>query len=208
MAENQPKTTRQIIRSFEAKAMKKRPWHDRFADNLTIYFGSMSFLVLNVILFGTWIVANHGLIPGLRPFDPFPFVLLITAVSIEAIILTTIVLMSQNRQGIVSSMRSELELQVNLIVEREVTKVLQLLTALLKHHGVAMPEDPELEKMLKVTNISYIQRKLEEQVAAEQPRPLQQVVTKPLVKIGAAVEKTVKTAQENHKGLTEPGKTI
>ena len=203
MPENQPKTTRQIIRSFEAKAMKKRPWHDRFADNLTIYFGSMSFLVLNSILFILWIFMNLGFITGVLPFDPYPFVLLTTIVSLEAIILTTIVLMSQNRQGLVSSLRSELELQVNLIVEREVTKMLQLLTELLKHHGVKMPEDPELEKMLRVTDISYIQRKLEEQLAAEQPKPLQQVVTTPLVKLGEAVEKTVKTAQVNHKGLTE-----
>lgn len=199
MAETAPKTTRQIIRSFEAKALKKRPRHERFADTLTVYIGSMSFLILNLVLFTLWIVANIGVIPGFTPFDPFPFVLLITAVSIEAIILTTIVLMTQNRQSLISSLRNEIDLQVNLLVEREVTKILKLLVDLHKHLGVKSPEDPELEKMLKVTNISYIQRKLEEQLAAEQPKPLQQVVTTPLVKLGEVVEKTVKTAQDNHK---------
>jgi uncharacterized membrane protein len=199
MAEIPPKTTRQIIRSFEAKALKKRPRHERYADSLTIYIGSMSFLILNIVLFTFWILANLSIIPGLTPFDPFPFVFLITAVSIEAIILTTIVLMTQNRQSLISSLRNEIDLQVTLLVEREVTKILKLLVDLHKHLGMNSPEDPELDKMLKVTDISYIQRKLEEQLAAEQPKPLQQVVTKPLVKLGEAVEKTVKTAQENHK---------
>jgi len=202
MADTPPKTTRQIIRSFEATALKKRPRHERFADTLTVYIGSMTFLILNIVVFTAWIIANLGIIPGLVPFDPFPFVLLITAVSIEAIILTTIVLMTQNRQSLISSLRNEIDLQVTLLVEREVTKILKLLVDLNIHLGVRTQEDPELDTMLKATNISYIQRKLEEQLAAEQPKPLQEVVAKPLVKLTEVVEKRVKTAQENHKTAT------
>lgn len=168
----QHKTTRQIIRSFEAKAMKKRPWAVRIADRLTSSFGSMSFLFGNVAFFAGWVVINQGYFrPAIEPFDPFPYILLTMVVSLEAIMLTVIVLMSQNRQGYISSVRDELILQTNLIAERELTKALQLLA------GVKGAHDSELEAMLKTTDISYIERKLEEQLQPPPPKTLQKIVS-------------------------------
>ncbi|OGG30211.1 hypothetical protein A2971_02895 [Candidatus Gottesmanbacteria bacterium RIFCSPLOWO2_01_FULL_46_21] len=165
------KTTHQIIRSFEAKAMKKRPLAVRIADRLTSSFGSMSFLVGNVVLFVAWIGVNRGYLrPAIEPFDPFPYILLTMVVSLEAIMLTVIVLMSQNRQSYISSVRDELILQTNLIAERELTKVLQLLA------GAKNARDPELEAMLKDTDISYIERKLEEQLQPPAQKTLPEII--------------------------------
>lgn len=158
--------TRQIIRSFEAKAKRRRSFAAKIADGLTSYFGSVGFLVLNLVFFVFWVVANLGRVPGIPVFDPFPFVLLITFVSLEAIVLTVIVLMSQNRQGQIATLRDELQLQVELITEKELSKALQLLTKILAKKGVKLT-DAELEEMLQAVDTSYIERKLEQQISGK-----------------------------------------
>ncbi|MBI5619790.1 DUF1003 domain-containing protein [Candidatus Gottesmanbacteria bacterium] len=173
--------TRRLIRSFQAKALKKRPFVVRVADWATSYFGTIEFFAINASVFAFWIVLNTGVIPGIRPFDPFPFILLTMTVSLEAIFLTIIVLMSQNRQAYIATLRDELELQVNLITERELTKALQLLANLHRFHNIPL-DDPELDAMVKATNVSYIERKLEEEIS-DRPKSLPQVVTKPFTAI-------------------------
>jgi uncharacterized membrane protein len=155
--------THNIIRSFEAKALRKRPLSIKIADKLTSYFGSLFFLLLNIFLFTFWILINAGKIPGIPVFDPYPYVLLITFVSLEAIILTTVVLMSQNRQSQIATLRDELQLQVELISEKEISKVLNLLKKVLEKHNIKVT-DHELEEMLEAVDTSYIERKLEEQL--------------------------------------------
>ncbi len=157
------------------------------ADVLTTKFGSISFLFANLVVFTAWITINSGVLPWVPIFDPFPFILLTMVVSLEAIVLSIIVLMSQSRQGHVSSLRDELQLQVNLIAEREVTKILQLLTELHHHHGIQRESDPELQLMLKSINTSYIEKKLEEQLRVEQTPSVVQVLTKPIEKISQKV---------------------
>ena len=83
--------TRELVKSFEAKALKKRSLVVRIADQLTSTFGSIAFLLFNILLFAAWMLINLGKVPGISPFDPFPFVLLTTTVSLEAIILSIIV---------------------------------------------------------------------------------------------------------------------
>lgn len=183
-------TTRQIIRSFEAKALKKRPFSVRIADSLTSQFGSISFLFVNLIFFTAWIVVNLGYMrPAIEVFDPFPFILLTMLVSLEAICLTIIVLMSQHRQSFISSLRDELQLQVNLITERELTKALHLLADLHTHLDVKGKDDPELASMLKDIDTSYIERRLEDQLKGEQTS-LPQVVAEPVKKLAETVEKS------------------
>lgn len=163
---------RRIVKSFEARVLKRRPFHIRVADYLTSYFGSIGFLLANGLVFITWILLNTGTVPGFTPFDPYPFTFLIMLVSLEAIFLTTIVLMSQNRQSFITSLRDELDMQVNMLTEREITKALELLIRLHQHLDIDSIDDPELLSMLKTTNISYIERKLEEQIKGEQPKLL------------------------------------
>jgi len=158
--------TRQIIRSFQAKAQRRRSPTNKLADWFTSYFGSIGFLLLNLIFFFIWILVNLGVVPGIPVFDPYPYVLLITLVSLEAIVLSVIVLMSQNRQSQVATLRDELQLQVELITEKELSKALQLLTKILAKKGVKL-SDSELEEMLQAVDTSYIERKLEEQLSGK-----------------------------------------
>lgn len=160
---NHTRKSHQIIRSFEAKALRKRSFSTRLADKLTSFFGTPGFLILNLFVFTLWVAINKGYFPPIPIFDPYPYVLLITAVSLEAIILTTIVLMSQNRQSQIGTLRDELQLQVELITEKEISKVLMLLKKVLEAEGKKI-KDKELEEMLKEVDTSYIERKLEEQL--------------------------------------------
>lgn len=163
---------RRIVKSFEARALKKRPFPIRVADSLSSYFGGLGFLLMNAAIFAAWILLNARVIPGLTPLDPYPFNFLTMVVSLEAIFLTIIVLMSQNRQSFITSLRDELDMQVNMLTEREITKALELLIHLHNHLDMDDIHDPELESMLKTTNISYIERKLEEQIKGEKPKLL------------------------------------
>ncbi|HTK03366.1 MAG TPA: DUF1003 domain-containing protein [Alphaproteobacteria bacterium] len=151
------------IKSFEAKEMKKRPLVIKIADFLTAVFGSIPFLTFNLLVFIIWILGNVGGIPDFPVFDPFPFTFLTMAVSLEAIFLAIIVLMSQNRQSYISTLREELDMQVNLVAEREITKILKLVKAIVDAKGIKV-EDIELEEMLKDTDVSYIERQLEKQL--------------------------------------------
>jgi uncharacterized membrane protein len=182
--------SRHLIRSYEAKALKRRSPSVRFADNLTSFFGSISFLIINAVLFTIWLLINTGKVPGIPIFDPYPFPMLTTAVSLEAIILTLIVLISQNRQSMISSLREEIDIQIDLAAEREITKILKLLNELLKAKGIKV-DDAELEDMLKEVDASYIQRQLEKQLTHNHPKSFVKGVTKPLAKVGHGAEKKV-----------------
>lgn len=186
--ENQPHDlSRHVIKSFEAKELKKRSFAIRFADDLTSFFGSIFFLVINAVVFIVWILVNTGKVPSIPAFDPFPFQMLTTVVSIEAIILTLIVLMSQNRSSLISSMREEIDIQVNLIAEREITKILKLLNELLKVKGIEI-NDKELDEMLKEIDASYIERKLEQELS-KRPETIVEKVARPIKEVGEGVEK-------------------
>lgn len=154
---------RQFYHSYEAQALRHRSFFTQIADDLTASFGSTTFLILNTVFFGVWILVNINLLPNVPPFDPFPFGLLTMVVSLEAIILAIVILVSQNRQSYVSSLREELHLQVNLIAEEEVTKSLKLLAEIRKKMGIE-EKDPELDEMLERINTSYIERTLVEQI--------------------------------------------
>lgn len=159
----EPETRRQFYHSFEAKALKSRSYLTRIADRLTSVFGSTGFLILNAIFFAVWIPINLNL-TSIPPFDPFPFGLLTMIVSLEAIFLSIFVLVSQNRSSYIDSLREELHLQVNLIAEEEITKVLKVLSEIRQKVGI-VESDPELDKMLKRINTNYIEKSIVDQIA-------------------------------------------
>lgn len=156
-------TSHNIIVSLEAKEQRNRPLSIKIADWLTSSFGSIWFLVGNCLFFVIWIGANTGHIQGIPSFDPYPFTFLTMVVSLEAIFLSIIVLMSQSRQSYISTLREELDMQVNLIAEREISKALELLKLILQHQKIGF-DDAELNEMIKKTDISYIERQLETQL--------------------------------------------
>lgn len=155
---------RKVIKSFKAKADAKRSTTEKFADLLTAKFGTVAFLTLNIIWFIGWIVINTGHVPSIEVFDPFPFGLLTMIVSLEAIGLAIIVLISQNREARVNELREEIELQLSTIAEGELTKLINLTILLLEKEGVSITDDPELKKMLRPIDSAELERRLEQEL--------------------------------------------
>ncbi|MFD0463411.1 DUF1003 domain-containing protein [Microvirga aerilata] len=106
----------------------------------------MAFVYVHLALVGGWVAANLGLIPGVPAFDP-TFVILATFASVEAIFLSTFVLISQNRAAVEAERRSELDLQTNLLSEHEITRLLSLTKAIAQHLGIREADDPSLREL-------------------------------------------------------------
>jgi uncharacterized membrane protein len=127
------------------------------AELITAFSGSLPFVVLNAAFFAGWIVWNTGVF-GLPVFDSFPYVFLTFAVSLEAIFLSTFVLISQNRQSARADRRSLIDLQVNVIAERELTKILKIVADIHNHIGAESKHDPEIEAMLESIRVEDLER--------------------------------------------------
>ncbi|OGK62957.1 hypothetical protein A2334_01850 [Candidatus Roizmanbacteria bacterium RIFOXYB2_FULL_38_10] len=158
------KSRKRTIESFEAHANIDRSPTEKLADLMTSRLGSMGFLIINVIWFSSWILINTGHVPSIRIFDPFPFGLLTMIVSLEAIFLAIIVLISQNRAAKIDDLRDEIDLHINTIAEEEITKTIELLILLLKKNNIDVSKDLELKQMLEPTNTENIQQTLKKQV--------------------------------------------
>jgi uncharacterized membrane protein len=145
------------IADMQRKVTEARTLGGRIADAITDFTGSMVFVYVHIIWFAVWILLNVGLIhiPRISEFDHFPFSLLTMIVSLEAIFLSTFVLISQNRLACASEKRAELDLQVNLLAEQKATKVLEMLDQITEQLGQVgsrfnFKPDPEV-KALKVS---------------------------------------------------------
>lgn len=131
---------------------------------MTRIFGSIGFLTVNILLFATWILINIGWVSGIKVFDPFPFGLLTTAVSLQAIFLAIIVLISQNRASKVADLREEVDLHIDIISEQEITKILHLVSMLCKKEGIDLEHDKSLKDMLRSIDTDKIETVLETQI--------------------------------------------
>lgn len=153
-----------IAQSLKARANAKRTLFERFADFMTSAFGSMPFLLANVIWFLVWIIINLNLIPAIPAFDPFPFGLLTMIVSLEAIVLAIVVLISQNRDARIAELREEVDLQIDILAEHELTKLSQLVILLLEKEQIEYPKDAELETVLQPTDAEKMEKLIEDEV--------------------------------------------
>lgn len=154
------KKRRENIHGFKAKIDLERNWSTRFADLLTNFFGTVEFLFFNICWFSLWIFINSGFIKEIPMFDPFPYGLLTMIVSLEAIFLAIVVLISQNRAAHVADLREEIDLQINVQAEKEITKILNIVDAIHDHLGLPPEDDEELVKMKKEINIDEIEELL------------------------------------------------
>jgi uncharacterized membrane protein len=136
-----------IIDLLRRKQEARRTAQERFADLMTAFSGSMAFFYAHCIWFGIWVAVNLGAIPGVKPFDPFPFGLLTMVVSLEAIFLSTFVLISQNRAAILSEQHANLDLQINLLSEYEVTRMLRLVDKMAEKMGIEDAFDDEIDQL-------------------------------------------------------------
>ena len=128
---------------------------ERASDRITAFSGSMLFIGLHAVWFFVWIAANLPGVPWSR-FDAYPFGLLTMIVSLEAIFLSTFVLVTQNRQAAAADRRARVDLQVNVIAEREVTRLVQLVAEI--HQALGLPDvaDQELRGMKVETSVSEL----------------------------------------------------
>lgn len=119
---------------------------DRVSDAITGFAGSLAFVYVHVALVSVWTAVNLGLVPGVVRFDP-TFVILATVASVEAIFLSTFVLISQNRAAERANRRDELDLHINLLTEHEVTRLLALTRRIAHHLEVPLEAAEELEEL-------------------------------------------------------------
>ena len=125
---------------------KNISWQDRIAQTITGFIG-MGFVFLHLLIFSIWVFVNSGLIPLLR-FDPTLSILAIL-ISMEAIFLSTFVLINQNRMGKINVRQADLNLQVGLLAEHEITHLIQLVTAIANKMHLEKAKNPELDELQK-----------------------------------------------------------
>ena len=140
---------------------KNKSTQDRIADRITRFTGSMTFVYLHVAVFGGWIVTNLGWLPPIPQFDE-TFVVLAMVASVEAIFLSTFVLISQNRMAALADKRADLDLQVSLLAEHEVTRMLTLVAQIAEKVGIDPDRDPELSELKQDVKPETVLKKIEE----------------------------------------------
>ena len=174
------------IESFRQEHDKKRTILDKFSDEITELSGSFIFLIVHAAFFIVWIAININLIPGIPVFDPYPFGLLTMIVSLDAIFLSIFVLLSQNRQAKVGELREETNLQVNMIVEKEITKLIQMQAIMMKRMGIKIEGDDELEEMMETIDTHSIKKQLEKGSEVKKQSVL---VTEPQKSVNKVIKK-------------------
>jgi uncharacterized membrane protein len=148
-----------LIRKLEEAAKQERTQSDRVAEAIANFCGSMTFVWVHVVWFGGWILVN--LVPRLRHVDPFPFTFLTLVVSLEAIFLSTFILISQNHDTKISERRNHLDLQINLLSEQENTKMIAMLQAIAARVGAELNEDSHLQALSEDTEPEKLVKQIE-----------------------------------------------
>lgn len=136
----------EALRQWRLNEQENAPLQERIARRITRFSGSMGFVYLHVAIYGFWIVANLGWAPGIVPWDP-TFVALAMIASVEAIFLSTFILITQNRMSAISERRAELDVQVSLLAEQEITKLVQMVAEIAGRMGVGESLGGEVEEM-------------------------------------------------------------
>jgi uncharacterized membrane protein len=153
------------IAKLEHDALERRTATERVSDIITKLVGNVRFLMMQALLIAGWCLVNLRIIPGLKPFDPFPFGVLALVVSSESVFLTLFVLISQSRMSRQSERRSHLDLQVSMLSEQELTTILQLLQKLCQHVGVDVDSSKqEVQSFSKTTDVHKLASELEEKL--------------------------------------------
>lgn len=147
----------QVIEKYKKRDEERRSISQKVADAVTDFSGSMPFLYLHAAWFAIWIVVNLKMIPGIPPFDPFPFGLLTMIVSLEAIFLSTIVLISQNRQAELDEKSRMMDLQIDFLAEYEITHSLRLLKKIAEKLEIEIDDDkPEIEELCQAVGLDML----------------------------------------------------
>jgi uncharacterized membrane protein len=137
-----------------------RTRQERTADAIAHFTGRMGFVYLHLAIYGLWIVINLGWLPTIPRFDS-TFVVLAMVASVEALFLSTFVLITQNRMAAQADKRAELDLQVSLLAEHEITRLITLMTAMAEQMGLEIAQDPELAELAQDVAPEEVMEKME-----------------------------------------------
>jgi uncharacterized membrane protein len=150
----------QALLARRAEDDQEKTRSERIADGVTRFAGSMTFVYIHLVMYGTWIVINLGLIPGVPRFDP-TFVILAMEASVEAIFLSTFVLISQNRMAALADKRADLDLHTSLLSEHEITRILSLVQQMAVKMEIEEAADPELDELARDVHPERVLDKIE-----------------------------------------------
>ena len=152
----------QAMRRLEELAVARRTVADRIAEFVAKFCGSITFVWIHIVVFAAWVAWNA--LPGLPRFDPYPFTFLTLCVSLEAIFLSSFILIAQNYEMRITERRNQLDLQINLLAEQENTKMLQLMDRMAKKMGLYEEDDPEIKVLEQATRPETLARQIEDAI--------------------------------------------
>jgi uncharacterized membrane protein len=150
-----------LNKSLESYTEFEEKWTDAFAKFLTKSFGTLKFLILTLVFIILWIVVNLGLIPGISPFDLYPFVWLVSLAQLFSVVLSVTILISQNQEERINEVRQQMDFEINVRAEQEITKILHMIEEIHTKLGIAKI-DKELEQMKESIVISEIKEDVEQ----------------------------------------------
>ncbi len=168
MSHAAPRTVMENIHAIarlERDQDRERSLSDRIGDVIGGFAGTITFVLLHLAWFVLWAAVNTGVVPGLPSFDPYPFALLTMLVSMEGVLLTTFVLIKQNRASQRADRRDHLDLQINLLTEKEVTKLIQMLEHISAHLGIEREVvDDETRELGEVTAVGELAQEFDDKL--------------------------------------------
>lgn len=156
-------TNVQRIVRLEEGGERDRTLIDKISERIGHFAGTLGFVIFQTVMVTIWLVVNAGAVPSIPSFDPYPFGFLATVLGLEGVTLTAFVLIRQNRMSMRADRRNHLQLQINLLSEQEVTKVIQMLERMSQQMGIeAEVTDLESKELAADTPIEGIANELRE----------------------------------------------
>jgi uncharacterized membrane protein len=154
------------VERLEELARSKRSAVACFSDAVTKFAGNEWSVVGHAIWFSSWLLFNTGVLPlPWEPFDPFPFSLLTSVVSLEAIFLALFVLASQNRMAQEADKRANLDLQIDLLAEQEMTVVMRMLHEICDHLKLTeTTKSEEFRCLIEHTDVRDLAERIEKRL--------------------------------------------
>ncbi|HEV2123780.1 MAG TPA: DUF1003 domain-containing protein [Chloroflexota bacterium] len=156
---------------LEQEALLQRSGGERVSDFITRTIGTMNFVLLHLAVLAGWIVVNSGVVPGITPFDPFPFGIMTMVLSGEGVLLALFVLISQNRMSRQADRRAHIDLQVSMLAEQELTLLLQMQKRICDTLHVDLRgiehENGAVQQLMEKTDVEHLVHELEQQLPEE-----------------------------------------
>lgn len=158
---------RNITALIERRAREEKAlgWQDRLAGAIGTFAGSMTFVWVHLLAYGAWVLINTGVVPVVSPFDP-TFVILAMIASVEAIFISTFILIMQNRMQAQADRRAELHLQISLLAEHELTRIMDIVSSIAERLGEP-PDHPDLPELKREIHPEQVLDSLKRHIGSE-----------------------------------------